>query len=244
MERSFHVHVPGTSGFRYTSHRRDGVGRELYWQGLGREATMIREFSSRCKRARVVFDIGANSGLFTLLACAVNSQTKVVAFEPAPEVRRQLQSLVRENGFEDRCIVRPEAASNVNGNALLHIPNESWTSSSLNPAGFHGLAGTPVEVRTATVDSIASDYPSVDLMKIDVEGFEDVVLEGARETVARCVPAIILECNPDGPAAALNAFLRRNRYACFLLAEQRTQVESIDPVKSGKFHNWLCLPRE
>jgi FkbM family methyltransferase len=243
VERSFHIQVPGTAGFKYTSHRRDGVGRELYWRGIGHEATTIREFSSRCELASVVFDIGANSGLFTLLACAINPKTSVVAFEPAPEVRLQLQTLVKENGFESRCVIRSEAASNANGTALLHVPDESWTSSSLNPSGFHGISGRPIEIKTVTVDSVAAECSNVDLIKIDVEGFEDVVLEGAQETVARFAPAIILECNPDGPASAINAFLRRNNYACFQLAETLRPAEEVNPARNQNYRNWLCTPR-
>jgi len=243
VERSFHVQVPGTKGFNYTSHRRDGVGRDLYWRGLGHDGATIREFSSRCERASVVLDIGANSGLFTLLACTINPRVQVIAFEPAPEVRRQLEANVKANAFESRCVIRSEAASDSDGTASLHLPHESWTSASLNAGGYHGLAGSTITIKTVTVDSIAEAYPAVDLVKIDVEGFEDKVLEGMQKTVDRCGPAIILECNVGGPATALNAFLSRHNYQCFLLGEELRQAAQIDPALDRNHFNWLCIPK-
>lgn len=243
VERSFHVQVPGTEGFNYTSLRRDGVGRDLYWRGIAHDATTIREFSSRCERASVILDIGANSGLFTLLACTINPKTQVIAFEPAPEVRLQLEANVKANGFENRCAIRSEAASDANGTACLHLPFESWTSASLNADGYHGLAGNTITIKTVTVDSIAAAYPTVDLVKIDVEGFEDKVLEGMQQTVSRCTPVIILECNVGGPASALNAFLSRNNYECFLLSEKLRRAAQIDPALDRNHFNWLCSPR-
>jgi FkbM family methyltransferase len=243
VERSFHVQVPGTKGFNYTSLRRDGVGRDLYWRGIGHDGTTIREFSSRCERASVVLDIGANSGLFTLLACTINPKTQVIAFEPAPEVRLQLEANVKANGFENRCDIRSEAASDSNGTASLHLPHESWTSASLNADGYHGLAGNTITIKTVTVDSIADASLTVDLIKIDVEGFEDKVLDGMQKTVSRCAPVIILECNAGGPASALNAFLSRNRYECSLLGEELRQAAQIDPALDRNHFNWLCSPR-
>ncbi len=243
VERSFHVQVPGTEGFTYNSLRRDGVGRDLYWRGIGHDGTTIREFSSRCEGASVVLDIGANSGLFTLLACTINPKTQVIAFEPAPEVLHQLEANIKANGFENRCVIQSEAASDANGTATLHLPLESWTSASLNVDGYHGLAGNTITIKTMTVDSIAHAYPTINLIKIDVEGFEDKVLEGMQETVNRCAPVIILECNVGGPAAALNAFLSRNRYECFLLGEELRPAAQIDPALDQDHFNWLCSPK-
>jgi hypothetical protein len=113
----------------------------------------------------------------------------------------------------------------------------------LNADGYHGLAGSTITIETATVDSIADLYPTIDLIKIDVEGFEDKVLEGMQETVSRFAPVIILECNVGGPASALNAFLSRNHYDCFLLGEELRPAAQIDPALDRNHFNWLCTPR-
>jgi FkbM family methyltransferase len=90
------------------------------------------------------------------------------------------------------------AASKEEGSLPFHESDEP-TMGSLNVAGYGGYSGKLIQVRVVTLDSLNF---KADLIKIDVEGFEDVVLEGAEELLSAGRPRIILEANTDGPMSA------------------------------------------
>src|SRR5262249_44856357 len=139
----------------------------------------------------VVLDVGANVGIVTLpLARAVGPQGQVHAFEPHPEVRQRLKRNVALNNLSNVTICG-DAVGAVPGPAPLYGNGTgNGGAASLAPGPTLGETFT-VEVRT--LDSYTADLPRVDLIKIDVEGADFAVLEGARETMRRWKPAIYIE---------------------------------------------------
>ncbi len=97
-----------------------------------------------------------------------------------------------------------------------------------------------IQVRVVTLDSLNI---KPDLIKIDVEGFEDVVLEGAAEVLSTCRPRIILEANPDGPYKRVTEILRRHGYGFqHLTPSGPLAASAIQPKEGAHICNWLCLP--
>lgn len=136
---------------------------------------------AHCRRRRVALDIGAHVGLWSRdLAAGFD---EVHAFEPIGEFRE--------------CFARNVEGRNVRlhpfalGNTECHARMERGAENS-GTTHIVELADEGVEVRA--LDGLA--LPVVDYMKIDVEGFELFVLEGARETLLRCRPVITLEQKP------------------------------------------------
>ena len=115
IARSFTVHVDSERGFTYVARPRDLIGRSLFWCGLdkGLEAETLRVFRAFAQDAQLILDVGANTEIYTLLACAVNPTARVVAFEPVPRVYQILKQHVELNGWSARCDLRNQAVSNV-----------------------------------------------------------------------------------------------------------------------------------
>lgn len=137
---------------------------------------------------RAALDIGANRGIWAYEMGRLTSA--VLAFEPNPKLFAFLQRAARKP-----VLCRREALSDAEGEAELLIPGEkgrfSNQGASLNPDKVGDAAHMRVTVRTASLDSL--DPPPVGFMKIDVEGHERAVLEGARGVIARDRPAMIVE---------------------------------------------------
>jgi FkbM family methyltransferase len=247
IEAPFEVDYGQGIRFRYQPTAYDGIGRQLYWKGEGHwEHETLAVYCRMALRARRVLDIGANTGTYSLIACAAHPDTRVTAFEPVPRIRAQLEASVALNGFGPRCEVRNDAVSDRCGTARFHVPAEALpTSSSLHPDGFRGLEGEHIEVPLTTVDALLEPDDAVDLVKIDVEGFEHTVLAGMERTIAAHRPAIFLECNHDGPVDALEAIIAAHGLWLYHLRPSGPErVPGFGRDASDEHRNFLALPPE
>ena len=240
----FAVALPGGGHFFYSSVHGDQIGRALHWRGLDWwESETIGVWLRLVAGASRVLDIGANTGVYTLLACAGNPTARVTSFEPVPHIFERLERNVSLNGWNERCDLRRQALAGFVGRSTFHVPDVALPSSaSLDPRGFRGLRGHLIDVDVTTVDTECGD-DGVDLVKIDVEGFEHEVLKGMRGVLSRFEPAIVVECNPDGPNEAVSQILREHGYGFIHLHPGELAVAPyIRPDPGQRYRNYLCLP--
>jgi FkbM family methyltransferase len=169
----------------------------------------------------------------------------VVAFEPVPRIHQLLRQNIEASNFGDRCEARSSAVSNRDGEVEFHVPfADVPTSASMHAEGFRGVAGELIRVPTVTVDTVAPSLGRIDLCKIDVEGFEDQVLEGMTQTLANDAPSLVFECNVDGPYERLDAILKANGYRLFHLEPSGPQpVIAVTPDRTDKARNYLAVKR-
>jgi FkbM family methyltransferase len=145
-------------------------------------------------RAEDLFiDAGANLGSYTILACS-SVGANAYTIEPVPGTFEKLTANIRLNQLETKveCLnvaLGREAAT-------MNITSDLDTTNHLLAKGEHCENTTSVDV--STLDAIlGSEHPT--LMKIDVEGYETPVLEGAQETLRKeSLQAVIMELNGSG----------------------------------------------
>ncbi|MFA5901326.1 MAG: FkbM family methyltransferase [Hyphomicrobium sp.] len=119
-------------------------------------------------------DIGANCGLYSLFAArAVGPTGRVIAIEPIPLMQERLRFNARRNGFDGIELV-PSAVGPQAGTATLYVRGKNYGQSSL--IAEPGFAPLTVPVAPLTDILAAKDIASIDVLKIDVEGFEDRVI--------------------------------------------------------------------
>lgn len=141
----------------------------------------------------VVYDVGANTGVYTLAAAASRPDVRVVAFEPDPRVVEHLRRNVACNDLEDRVTVRAEGVGDETGSARFHRSSYDELGS-FRPG--NAAAWTADVTETTTVPVVRLDdleAPPPDHLKIDVEGFGREVLAGAAETIERHRPTVYFE---------------------------------------------------
>lgn len=201
--------------------------------------------------ARVSLDIGANKGVYTwfLRRCS----REVHAFEPNPKMFRFLQRLAGDNVHVSRV-----ALSNESGAAELRVPrhrrggfsNQGASLSAVKVAdGYEGVA---IDARRLDDLGIAD----IGFIKIDVEGFEQAVLDGARETIARDRPSLLIEMEEAHTGQPIeDAIARVEAMGYRGLFLRRGVLRPIDAFDGDRNHrhaatrqdyvfNFIFLPRE
>lgn len=171
-----------------------------YWIGqYEREVALTFERAlAQLAPGKVVGDVGANLGYYTLIAAAARRERgTVVAAEPNPIAFAELQRNVKLNHFENVAL-RQEAVSHSPGTLNLYVYPESITLASLRPAD--AALEQKVSVRVTTLDALRDEYGALGLVKLDVEGGEADVVRGGRETLEQDRPFIIYEEFAQGAA--------------------------------------------
>lgn len=139
-----------------------------------------------------MFDAGANTGVYAVQQARRGA--RVYAFEPNPDCYRRLRKAVAANGLEDRVTALNCALGAAAGSVELIVPKGLTTMGSLRPEWTSAGGGHGVSVPVDTIDRVASvqGIRRIDLLKVDVEGLEIDVLQGARETLDR-VDRVVVE---------------------------------------------------
>lgn len=180
--------------FGVTHVLRPGAGelfavQEIYWR---RAYERLQGFVAQ--PGWTVFDVGANTGVYTVQQARRGAY--VYAFEPNPDCYRRLLKSVRFNNLEGRVTAVQCALGATAGPAELIIPGQLTLLGSLRPEwrDWAPDAGARFAIEVQTVDQVVRTYAinRIDLLKIDAEGFEVDILEGARETFSM-IDRVVLE---------------------------------------------------
>lgn len=190
------------------------------FSGGGHEKAVAELFKDIVKEGMRVVDAGAHIGYYTLLAAKrVGKSGKVFAFEPEPYGYSLLSKNIELNQFDNVVLVR-KAISDKEGTARLWLPPCREAASIF--ASRDADESTLVE--TITLDEFFKDNPSIDVIKMDIEGAEMAALKGAREIISRNKNLkILLEFHPLGILASgyspeeLLRDLRRNGFRLFFI---------------------------
>ncbi|PKU69636.1 uncharacterized protein LOC110106591 [Dendrobium catenatum] len=151
-------------------------------------SSTIQEFLHGSKPTDgIVIDVGANVGMATFAAAAMGF--RVVAFEPVFENLQRICDGVFLNRVWDRVVIFEAAASDRLGNITLHKLVGRLDNSAISATGaklaFKSNKEIAIEVKTIPLDLVIPDNEKVLLIKIDVQGWELHVLEGAIKLLSR-----------------------------------------------------------
>jgi FkbM family methyltransferase len=175
------------------------------WLGVYEKAK-LSTFERWIKPHDVVHDIGANVGYHTLLASVLaGPQGKVFAFEPLPRNLEILKRHLQMNRVTNVEVVEV---------ALADRSATARFDPAAHPEAAHLSEAGAIEVATVPLDELIASrrVAPPNLMKIDVEGAEWVVLQGARESIARYRPVILLATHGPQVHERCLAFLRQQAY--------------------------------
>lgn len=171
-----------------------------------------------CPRGGVALDIGANIGATLLpLASTAGPNGRVFGFEPYQPVFEKCARNLQLNGLTNTTLL-PLALGRSPGWVALQVRDERNLGKNAVGAGDEGI---PVEVTTLDLFVKARALERLDVIKIDVEGFEIQVLEGAVDTLARFQPDIFIEVSDvnlrrqSSSASGLLHLLRAHGYLLF-----------------------------
>jgi FkbM family methyltransferase len=184
-----------------------GAGPNACWVGTY-EVARVRAFADAITHGAVVYDIGANVGIYSLVAGSmVGVSGRVYAFEPLDRNVRYLRRHIMLNNLLN-CTVIEVAIGNQDGTRRFSAA--AWESSMarLSPEG-------ELSVLSATLDTCIYRERHLrppDIMKIDVEGAEFEVLQGATNALSEFHPTVFLEIHGTQLHAECRAFLLAKGY--------------------------------
>ena len=185
---------------------------QSYVRGEG-EIAVQQVLSEQIRPGMVFYDLGANIGLFSLLAARlVGASGKVFSFEPDAWVASRLRRNVARNGFENVIVV--EAGVWSNSSAVKFVPADASSPDhgvGRFVAGESEAAGTPREC-VALDDFIGRAAPP-DMIKCDVEGAEVEALAGGEKLLRTHRPWVICELHSEANEKTLRGYFRDIGYA-------------------------------
>lgn len=221
------------------------IENEIFWSGLfgNWEKESMKLWVQLCANSKVIFDLGANTGIYSLVAKSVNPHSEVHAFEPFGAICEKLKKNSNLNGFniQSNCT----AISNYTGDALIYTENPEFAYSvTINKNLWaKGENVTVLKVKTITLkDYIEQNtIKQIDLMKIDVETHEPEVMEGFSNYLLKFRPIILIEILTDEVAEKLNKYFSPESFSFYNIHEKNGILRSDRLTRSDDF-NYLIVP--
>lgn len=190
------VEVTGVRPFVMMSNDDDVVAQVYFWFGPDSYETLsMRVWRRLCRSSELIVDVGAYTGLFTLVAAFCAPSAELHAFEPDPAAHARLLMNLSVNRLGQRVSVHEVAASNRRGSAVLHGFQGSLnltTGSSLRMKENKRVERSR-EVVTARLDEVLPQDMRHVAVKIDAEEVEDRVIEGLQGIVADRQVSLLVE---------------------------------------------------
>ncbi len=245
--------IPTVYGFRllidldqsHTASMQGSIERNIYFLGTYEAGTLevIHRSLSSWGGDTTFVDIGAHNGLMSLYAALISSASRVFSFEPNPHMFEVLKANLELNSCTT---ITPFA---------LALGDQQGTVSIETNAGNSGAAhistsadATEHNIPVDTFDHVAktNGLDHVNLMLMDVEGYENNVLIGAKETLGVHKPDLIIEYDPTDRDNRVTDVLQRHGYEVYVLERSRHLPGQLIPFKmidasTTQKDNYFCF---
>ena len=234
-------------------HSNFEIENEIFWNGIYSfdESISIQLWEKLSQSADFIIDIGANTGIYSLLAQATNPRAKVLAFEPIERVRKKLQANVLLNKFPIE--ISGFAISDIDGTQLIcdDLNLEHPYSTTLNKNFAEEIFSTidTYEIEIRTLDGlIPSDSVenSLLLIKLDVEQHESYAIEGMLELIQNARPIILIEILTQEIGDEIFSHIKNLNYDYYRIDEVKglTKLATLDVIQSSSNRNFLLAHAE
>ncbi len=238
----FTVPIDETHSFKIRSHG-SSVENSIFWAGLTGEweAASMKIWINLVKDAEVIFDVGANTGVYSLVAKALNPKSKVYAFEPVERIFNKLEYNNRLNDYDIVCL--DSAASNADGTATIYdLPDDNPYSVTINRDFFPpDTEVIPIVINTLRLDTFIekSKLDRLDLIKLDVETHEAEVLEGLGDYLDKFKPTLLVEILNDEIGKKIEEFVHGKGYLYFNIDEDSGSIRRVEQITKSDYYNYL-----
>lgn len=228
------------------------------------ESRDLRRVSSILRPGMRIVDVGANVGIYSLLAAkAVGRTGKVWAFEPSSEASRRLVRNCVLNGVERVDVARVALADVEDGVVSLrrdpgYRDGDRYLATRSRPnvtvTAESGDVGDDEAVPVTTLDRYLrtrAEAPAIDFIKIDVEGGEFAVLKGAKDTLKSSHDIVVMfECTPAGCRLAgheqrdVFQFLSALGLGVYAVDEKTCSWDSREELLKSAGNVWACRDKQ
>lgn len=224
------------------------IENEIYWRGLegSLEQLSVKLWINFCEtlKPKVVWDVGANTGTYAVIAKTFNLESEVHLFEPLDGALNIAKRNFAINNYEG--IFYNTALGNYSGTGRVFLESSEnfgyGVTLNMNynpPVGMRELK-IRVEKAKEFINSI-EEIPK--LVKLDVESFEPEVLEGF-EGVDISETIFLIEILNDEIALKLQKFFPRDRFMFLNINDRNNTCRWQDKLTKSDFYNFACIPQK
>ncbi len=207
-----------------------------YIMGNYEEPEVMKAFISWLKSDSVFYDIGANIGFYSLIANVINTDGKIYAFEPMPSVRKIFEDHIKLNKrhiLNNNISLLPFAIADTEKEVLFSNDTRQIDGNTyIKGSPVFSASKNKLMVQCYSVDGLLKQgYNKPDIIKIDVEGAEFDVLQGAINTLQQYKPNILLathDCHLPGVQQNCVAFLQQLGYHLQHTGTHNKQLKGLD----------------
>lgn len=240
------VHCELLNGMRVIVPWNDDQGRSLYDKGVY-EPESVRAFTGLLLPGMTVLDVGAHLGQYTLIASdRVSRGGRVYAFEAVPETFRWLKRNVALNDLPNVELVNA-AVSDSTEPVTVHLASTRDTGSNSIAGPAWVDSGRKITVPALTLDGYLAEkmIPKVDVVKLDVEGWELPVLRGAEKMLRQMRPRLMVEFEEERQKLAGTSCAELARYLTdrgYRLQRIGAELTDYQPRPDDRSVNVLATP--
>lgn len=241
------IYISGLEPFVMFSNNDDFVAKTYFWRGIDAyETTSLKIWTALARSASTIIDVGAYTGLYSLAAAKSNKNASIFAFEALDRAYFRLLINKQVNAIPKLKIYH-KAISNTDGELVFYIYKEEnilTTGSSLLRKDAKKNICEKKKVNTMSLDSwlATSSQSHVDLLKIDAEGAEHLVLQGAQHAIKTHCPDILVEILNSADLQAIQKAVDSQPYSFFRIDDITGSIEEMtSPQPSTGMHNLNTL---
>jgi FkbM family methyltransferase len=215
-----------------------------YWlrAPLTHERFMLGSLERFIRKGDVVYDAGANIGLYSRFMIQRFQASHVYAFEPMPGNRELLAANLKVGGCADKVTILPCAVGNQDGMVRFQVDDLTSNSGTLDAVARgnasqsrrqYGLPPVTLEVAVSRLDTLVDTnaIAKPDVIKLDVEGAEAMALDGARHSLLKHRPRLVIELHGAEAARSVLRVLWDIGFYCFgtLIAKGASTYKEVTP---------------
>jgi FkbM family methyltransferase len=241
--------VTGTS-IRMTCDLTKFVQRHIYFFGHFEQADCAN-WMKAARYANTIFDVGANVGLYSLLAATVNPQSTIYAFEPTDSIQAEFNANLRLNGIQN-VQVEPFAVGATSAHGFLHRSvGPTGDNEGTNYVTPDKLRDSDTEIHMVSLDDFCREraIERIDLLKMDIEGGEYDALMGAQSLLERqaigCLFIELLErvAVPQGGHSTVEVkkILHKHGYQIFTVERGKAIPVPVEKVHTRNGDNVIAV---
>jgi FkbM family methyltransferase len=225
------------------------IENEIYWKGFENchegLSVIIWEELVRQIQPKCVWDVGANSGTYGMLAKVVSPTSTVAFFEPIPKAVKMIGENLRLNNTSGE--VFEVALGDFNGVGEIYFSegDDFATSVTVNQNTTPiGSKSWKMKIKVVRADSIIAQGEALvpDLVKIDVETFEPEVLKGFGQQFPKD-SVFLIEILSLGNAKKLLEFFPEKNYNFYNINDSKHWVRKTKSLEKSDFYNYLIFPK-
>ncbi len=245
----FHVNFCGLDMVYYADGD-DNIAEALYYGYENLELDELQHFAEFSKRSKVIFDVGANTGIYSVVAGLSNQNSEIHAFEPYDVNARRLAKNLELNELNNINIWDVAVGDKDGGLIKITVPDNGVICDTVSADGqftekFYRewINYKEIEVQQIALDEFIKRrrIDHVDLIKIDIENYEESALRGAEKLLREHSPIVFCEIFVDAKKVKFfEEFMRPMGYRCHVIkGETLVQTETLVQSEYGHGRNYV-----